>query len=63
MGRAEPFIEILLNLVGAYATVTYCREQAIFRGQKWSKGAPFCSMYGDVLLYPLDDAGFATKRF
>jgi len=42
----------------------YCRNGVFFRvknGHCAPRFVSFCSMYGDVLLYPVDDSGLAVR--
>ena len=66
MGRAFRLIKKLLKYAGTDSADTYRKKQGVF-WSKMRKKRPvlsrFCSMYGDVPSYPLDEAGFAMGRF
>jgi len=53
----------IAEYVAAFPTCTYRKNEVILRvknDQKAPRFVPFCSMYGDLLSYPVDDAGVAT---
>jgi len=59
MGRAFQFIKKLLKGAGTDLDNTYRKKQGVFwvkKAQTAPRFVSFCSMYGNELLYPLDDA-------
>src|SRR5690242_9630746 len=53
----------IAKYVDDYAERIYRKKEVILRvknDQKAPRFVPFCSMYGDVLSYPVEEAGVAT---